>query len=308
MRYASPMRIALATCSNLPGWEVDDKPLHEALRARGAAVDLVSWDDANVDWAAYDACLIRTTWDYTERCGEFVQWATRCGGRTFLLNPAEVVRWNTKKTYLRDLEQRGVPVVETAWLDAGETVDLAGLMKQRNWRSGFIKPAIGASARGTLRFSDSTEDINAAQQHIERLHVAGEDLLLQPYISTVETQGEFSAIWIDGAFSHGVQKIPVEGDFRTQDDYGASDRRWEPTATERSFTGEVMRNAEQLIGSKVLHDRPLLYGRVDMLRDADGRLRLIELELVEPSLFFRGETKGAERLADALLMRLSQRE
>jgi hypothetical protein len=301
------MRIALATCSNLPAWEVDDQPMHDALRARGAAVDLVPWDDESVDWTTYDACLIRTTWDYTERCEEFVAWAMRCGALTLLLNPAEVVQWNTNKKYLRDLEHRGVPVVETAWLDAGESADIARLMKQRNWQSGFIKPAIGASARGALRFTDSAEDINAAQRHVERLHAAGEDLLLQPYISTVETHGEFSAIWIDGTFSHGVQKIPVEGDFRTQDDYGASDRRWELTTTERDFTGQVMHHAEQLIGSKVLHNQPLLYGRVDMLRDAAGQLRLIELELVEPSLFFRGDASAAQRLADALLKRVSIR-
>ncbi|MBW2524004.1 MAG: hypothetical protein JRI23_07510 [Deltaproteobacteria bacterium] len=289
------MRIALATCEDLPTWEVDDLPLHRALVARGAQLALPAWSDSTVDWAAFDVCLIRTTWDYQERREEFLAWTRQVAAVTCLLNPPHVVEWNTHKSYLADLNDRGVSTLPTVWLRPGAAPPVAGVMSRRGWTRGFLKPAIGATARETLRFDISEEGLAAAQAHADRLLAAGEQLLLQPYCDAVESHGEVSAIFIEGRLSHGVRKIPVAGDYRVQDDFGASD---EP----HCFDDDELALAEQALAA--VGER-LLYGRCDMLRDEQRRPRLTELELVEPSLFFRHAPLAADQLADALLLRLA---
>jgi glutathione synthase/RimK-type ligase-like ATP-grasp enzyme len=286
------MRIALATCRDVPAWEQDDRPLVAALCDLGAMPRWVAWDDPAVDWSSFDACLIRTTWDYMERRDEFVGWAERTAARTPLFNPAAIVRWNTHKGYLRDLERRGAPVVPTAWCPSGARVDLADLLAQRGWTDLFIKPAVGATARETMRVTDAAQ-LPAAQRHLDRL-LAGEDMMVQPYLPSVESLGEVSAVFVDGRFSHAVRKVPVPGDYRVQDDFGASDEPTTLAERELALAGSIM----ELVESE------LLYGRADFLRDAAGELRLTELELVEPSMFFRHAPHAARALAEALCRRL----
>lgn len=322
-------RIALATCANLPDWEVDDAPLHRALIDRG--VDLVrpAWDDPAFDWASCDAVVIRTTWDYMERRGEFIEWTERVARVTRLFNPASIVRWNTHKSYLRDLERAGVPTVPTAWVSPGEAVDVRSLVADRGWSRGFIKPAVGATARETMRFAlDGGEpmpreaaprwngmpptvrgtipippvrDIAAAQEHVDRLLGAGEDLLIQPYLESVETHGEFSAIVIDGAISHTIRKIPVPGDYRVQDDFGAWDEPFSLPERERAVAASALAAVADVFGEP---GRCLMYARVDMLLDDAGSPCVTELEAVEPSLFFRHSNAAAARFADAVTARL----
>lgn len=292
------MRIALPTCEHLPDWEVDDLPLHAALEARGLEVARPVWSDGAVDWSRFDACLIRTTWDYQERREEFLAWAERVAAHVPLFNPLPVIRWNTHKSYLRDLAERGVPIAPTVWLRAGSAVRLAPLLERRGWERAFLKPAIGATARETLRFRAAGAELEAAQAHADRL-LPREDLLLQPYLGRVETEGELSAIFLDGVFSHAVRKLPVPGDYRVQDDFGARDERAHPAPQELDLAARVVRAAE--------HGADLLYARVDLLRDDDGALVVTELELVEPSLFFRHEPGAADRLATALSHRIALR-
>jgi hypothetical protein len=298
------VRIALASCSNLPAWEVDDKPFHAELARLGVEAPQVPWDAEGVDWGSFDAVLIRTTWDYQERRDAFVAWAERVAAVTRLFNPFGVVRWNTHKSYLRDLEARGVPVIPTAWLAAGSRADVGRILEERGWRRAFIKPAVGATARETLRFDAGR--VGEAQRHVERL-LPREDLLVQPYLARVETEGECSAIFIDGELTHGVRKVPVAGDYRVQDDFGAKDGPWAMSAAE----GELARRVVEAAGAHPAKRRldaqsraQLLYARVDFLRDDEGALRVTELELVEPSLFFRHGRHAATKLAEGLVRRL----
>lgn len=294
-------RIALATCRNLPGWEADDLPFERALRDRGVELSHVVWDAPDADWSAYDAVLIRTTWDYMERRDEFVQWAERVAGVTRLMNPAEVVRWNTDKHYLRDLAERGVRTLPTAWLERGSTPDLDGELERLGATRGFLKPAVGAKARETLRFDRDPVGLARARAHCARL-LPDESLILQPYQESVEHGGELSVIFFDGEPSHAVRKVPVSGDYRVQDDFGALDAP-EPMTGELEAASEgVLARAQERLGETV---GPLLYARVDFLRDDADVLCLNELELVEPSLFFRHDLAAADRLAEALLRRLS---
>ena len=291
------MRIALASCSNLPGWEVDDAPFHASLEARGVVLSHPIWDDPDVDWERFDACLIRTTWDYMERREAYVAWAESVAQRIPFFNPPEIIRWNTEKTYLKELQDRGVPIAPTLFLEAGSKVDLSELMGAQGWKRGFLKPTVGATARETLRFG--LHELDGAQRHLNRMLVE-EGMMLQPYLSAVEEVGELSALYMGGRFSHAVRKVPQPGDYRVQDDFGAKDFPVELNAHQRELSDRAVQAASEFSPSG-----ELLYARVDWLTDDSGQLVLTELELVEPSLFFRHSTAAADQLAEALLQRIS---
>lgn len=286
------MRIALASCADLPDWEVDDRPLHAALRDRGADLHVLPWDAPAVRWADFDAVLVRTTWDYQERPAAFLAWADAVGPR--LQNPAGVLRWNLDKRYLRALAEEGVPVAPTVWLEPGQAADLGALLDGRGWSAGFLKPVVGASARATHRF---VRGAAAAAQAWLTPVLAREAMMLQPYLSAVESFGEVSAICVQGRARHWVRKIPVPGDYRVQDDFGASDEPFAPSPGDEALAARVLDAAARVLGRST----PLLYARVDLLRGPDGAWVLTELELVEPSLFFRHAPGTAGILADALL-------
>ena len=294
--------IALATCRALPAWEIDDRPLVEALQGHGATVETPAWDDPAAGWGRFDAVLIRTTWDYVPRLGEYLAWAEaveRAG--TPLVNPAAVVRWNTHKGYLRELSRAGVPIIPTCWLARGAAVDLHQRVRALQAERAFLKPVVGAGASDTLRFTTDPDGLEAATA-FSREQLERQEMMLQPYLEKVETFGEVSAIFVGGRLCHGVRKVPVSGDYRVQDDFGATDEPY-------SFEGEEARRAHQVMAAAAAclgleGPAELLYGRADFLADAGGDLLLTELELVEPSLFFRhgGATAGA--LAAGLLRSL----
>lgn len=291
------MRVALPTCRSLPDWEVDDVPLHEALAEFGHEVVRPVWDDDSVDWAGFGACLIRTTWDYPDKRELFVAWADRVARHTTLYNASNVVRWGTHKRYLLDLQGLGAPIAPTVWLNARQSVDVAELLRRNGWTKAILKPAIGATSRETLRFGADLCGIRHAEAHLARM-LGTEEMLLQPYYRSVETRGETSVIFIDGVFSHAVRKVPVPGDYRVQDDFGASDCPVVLTPSEATLACRCVEMAEALLATS------LLYARVDLLYDDGGEARLNELEVVDPSLFFRHSREAARTLASALDRRL----
>lgn len=298
------MRIALPTCSNLPDWEVDDYPFHQALVDAGISFERPIWDDPKVDWNNFDAVLIRTTWDYQEKQPQFVRWARDLEGKTRLINPIEIIEWNTRKTYLRDLEELGAPLTPSIWLERGTQVVIEELMQERGWSRGFLKPVVGATARETLPFDDSVEGLKAAAEHLERL-LPDESMILQPFFESVKSEGEYSAIYFGGELSHGVQKIPVPGDYRVQDDFGATDRPHTFSDADFVRVEAILEALDKLVTTRFSDMAPLLYARVDLLRDGAGHLCLNELELVEPSLFFRHDPGSPARLVKALQAYLS---
>lgn len=300
------MRIALATCSDLPAWEVDDQPLHLALAELGVEALQPRWDDKSFDWTSVSACLIRTTWDYHLRLEEFLTWIDRVQQQTQLFNPAALVRWNTNKLYLRDLADCGVPVIDTVWLERGASVDLGAVLRERGWQQGFLKPLVGATAHGTCRFEDHGDSLATAQQFLNEF-LTREPMQLQPYLKQVETRGEESMLFIDGKYSHSVRKIPVPGDYRVQDDFGATDVRHTHTKAEIDLAKSVLQRIERnpaWVGPE--HRGSLLYARADWLRDASGALRMCEFEAVEPCLFFRHGKEAASQLAEALVQRVAR--
>jgi glutathione synthase/RimK-type ligase-like ATP-grasp enzyme len=284
----SSFDVALVTASSFPDCLPDEKLLMDALASRGVKAGPVIWDDASVDWGHFRLALIRTAWDSDKRRDEFVAWADRAGARCPLWNPPEVLRWNTHKGYLRELEARGVSVVPTAWLERGTAVDVTALLAARGWSDAVVKPAVSAGARDTLRVRGPRE-LPAAQSLVERI-LPHKDMMVQPYQSSVESYGERSLLFLGGEHTHAIKRPPAL----------SGDPGYDATAAESAPSAEDERAfARQVIAATGFE---LLYARVDVARDEQGGLRLMELEITEPNLFLRqGGPRAVERLADAIV-------
>ena len=217
-------------------------------------------------------------------------------------NPSgQVIEWNTHKSYLKDLAEgrRAGRSPPNGSSRRSEAVDLGALLDRRGWARGFLKPVVGSTARGTFRFNTDGPSLAEAQAFLqERLGI--EDMMVQPYLDHVETGGEESIMLVDGQVTHAVRKVPVPGDYRVQDDFGATDEILEPDERDTEFARQIMAMVAERFKTG-----PLLYGRVDLLRDASGTPLLNELELVEPSFFFRHGPGAGRELATALLDRLT---
>jgi glutathione synthase/RimK-type ligase-like ATP-grasp enzyme len=282
-------RVAFVTCAAFPRLHEDDAPLADAAAAAGLEVVPAVWDDPAVDWGAFDLVLLRSTWDYHERHGDFLAWVRRAGALARLRNPPEVVAWNTDKTYLRRLAERGVPTVPTRWLAAGARAGLAALLAERGWREAVVKPTVGLGSSGLLRVDPAALADGSAQAHLDGLLANGE-AMVQPFLGSLERIGELSLVFFGGAFSHALRKRPPAGEFRVQPYFGALELPATPTAAERAVADAALACVE--------HD--VLYARVDLVAGDDGAPLLMELELIEPSLYFGVDPDAAARFARVL--------
>ncbi len=286
------MTVAIATCrrTDIVATDGDDDALAAALDRRGIASVRAVWDDPEVDWSAFELVVIRTTWDYDERRDEFVDWADRVESVTSLQNPADVVRWNTHKGYLIELEERGVPIVPTAWLAAGDQVELAALAASRGWKAVVLKPAVAAGSRGLSVVDTHPGDGQAALDAL----LASHDVMVQPLLRRVATDGELSIVCLDGRYSHAIRKLPREGDVRIQVEFGG-------TYVPETPTDDLVALAEWVV-DVTGHD--LLYARVDLVPADDGTWQVGEVEATEPSLYMDRVEGAADRVAAAIAARL----
>lgn len=287
-----PVRIAFATCAELLVLDPDDQLLAEAVRALGAEVVPQVWDDGDVDWGAYDLVLVRSPWDYHLRRDAFVHWAERVAGLTRLRNGAETIAWNTDKTYLRRLSEEGVPTVPTAWVDAGAATDFDALLAARGWAGAetIVKPSIGLGSSNLLRVAVGDPG-GVGARHLAELTTTG-TAMVQPFLPSLAAEGELSLLWCDGALSHVVRKRPPAGEFRVQPDFGA-------VTTPDTASPEQLAVAERAL-ALVADERPL-YARVDLVAGPAGEVWLMELELVEPTLYLKPAAGSAERFATAIV-------
>jgi glutathione synthase/RimK-type ligase-like ATP-grasp enzyme len=278
--------VAFATYRQEPAIADDDQPVADALRRAGVAVTAAVWDNPDQDWSAFDAVVIRSTWDYHLRADHFGRWVRgfRSGGPR-LYNPPEAVLWNVHKRYLFDLAARGVNVVPTKYLSAG--ADLRAVLGRRGWGDAVVKPAVAASAHGAWRVSSPAPE--AAQARLAEQLAAGE-VLVQPFLPEVTSAGEWSLIFFGSEYSHAVRKRPRGGDFRVQEHLGGSTGPAEPGPG-------LVRQARAAVAA-VGH--PLLYARVDGV-ERGGRLLVTELEVTEPSLYLAHGRGAAERFAEAII-------
>jgi glutathione synthase/RimK-type ligase-like ATP-grasp enzyme len=282
-------RIAIATCADYADLEVDDELLRAALEARGVEATAVVWDRPEDAWDDFDACLIRSTWDYHEKHPEFLAWARRVERAMPMWNPAGMVGWNSNKTYLRELAAGGARIVPTVWLARGERPDLSKVMAAQGCEEAVVKPVIDLGARNLSRVRAD----DASQEALTRL-LDQHEAMVQPFLPSLETQGETSLIYVDGRLTHAVRKRPANGDFRVQSIWGGTVEPTDPRA-------EHVELAERALSQ--LASTPL-YARVDLVDDLEGQPCLIELELIEPNLFLSTHPPAVDALADAVLLRI----
>lgn len=290
--------VALVTARAARALDEDLAPLGAALAALGVHAEVTEWSDASVDWQRFDAAVLRSAWDYHERLPQFFAWLERTARLTRLLNPLPVVRWSLDKHYLGELARAGAPVVPTSYVEPGADAAsaLAAFLAGDRCRELVVKPAVGAGARDARRHARTHREEIVA--HIEGLLAARRSVMLQPYLETVDHAGETALMYIDGRFSHAIRK-------------GALLPSGAPSTAALFAAEEIIARApaaeELAAGERVLKAVPfgtLLYARVDLLRDAQGLPRLLELELAEPSFYFGHAGGSAQRFAAALVSRL----
>ena len=279
-------RIALATSAAHPELHEHDLPLVDALRATGLDPVAEVWTDPSVDWSAYDAVLLRSVWGYHLRYDEFTEWlglVDKAGVPVF--NDSGLVRWNADKRYLVELRERGVAIVPSQ-VAAGDCLRevVAGLDGQEI----VIKPTVSASADHTVRGIAGSEELSRAMDDLPDTVY-----LVQPFLSEILTDGEWSLIFIDGEYSHAVVKRPAAGDYRVQVMFGGEAVLAEPSP-------DVLKNARAALAAA---GSPPVYARVDGVI-VNGRFLLMELELIEPYLFLPEFPQATEKLAAAVALRV----
>ena len=287
--------VILATAAAYAELSPDDRHFAAALERRGLTARSGVWDDPSVDWTV-TSVVVRSTWDYFLRPTEFLAWAARVSAGTLLQNPLPAIAWNAHKGYLAALQRRGFSIIETTFARHGETVDLAALARARRWGDVVIKPAISAAAHETRHFSAAQQ--SAAQSHLDRLLASG-DVMVQPHFAPLAASGELSVIFIGEEVSHGVRRRSA----LSNDDRGPEAQSETPPPDACRFAERVLESALGDIGES-MRLQPLLYARVDIAERTAGDWVLLEIELIEPSLFFRYAPRAAEQMADVLLRRL----
>ena len=288
--------IALVTAEAARNLDEDLPPLESALRNAGADVVIAEWDRPH-DWSRFDIALLRSTWDYPQRLAEFFGWAAQVSTQTKLLNPLSVVKWSSDKHYLRDLVHANVPTVLTKFIEPGESAPwrIAELLGEPNVNEFVVKPAIGAGSRDAQRFGAEEKDV--AAEHAQRMLGEKRSVLLQPYLSRVDDYGETALIYFEGQFSHAIRKGPL---------LKRNEGPVEGLFARETITARVPDAAELRVGARAIQAMPFetpLYARVDLIRDEKGEPVVLELEMIEPSLFFPFAGGSAERFAGAVVRR-----
>ena len=289
-----PPRIALVTYSGLSSLSADDRLVLGPLARRGIDAEAAAWDDPAVRWEAYAALVVRSTWNYHLCLGAFGAWIDRVGALGVpVWNPPSILRWNADKRYLQGLATAGVDVVPTRWVEGeresrGSRSELRETLVETQWPEAVVKPAVSASAYETFRVTpaDVTAEVEA---RFRRLAGRPGGVMVQRFVPELTREGEWSVIFLGGEYSHAVLKRPRTGDFRVQQEHGGA-------AEARTPPAYLLEAAERVLACV---EHPMLYARVDGC-EVGGRFVLLELELLEPSLFLAAEPKAAERFAEAI--------
>ncbi len=279
------VHVALATCLVKPEPDPDEEPLRAALLAHDLDVSVVAWDAPGVDWSAYGLVVLRSTWNYPHALDAFLGWLEATGRCTTVLNPPWVARRNLDKRYLLELAARGVPTVPTVVLEANASVDLDAVLAAHGLSDIVIKPVVGAASFRTRRFGPRA--LPEARAFLAA-NLSERAMLVQPYQHHVEDVGERALVWLDGELSHAIRKAP-----RFEGGHEAVSEALDIAQDERALATAAL---------APLRDE-LLYARIDMVRDAAGAPRVMELELVEPSLFLAERPAALARFASAIARR-----
>src|SRR5579864_5672992 len=283
-------RLALITWSGLPQGAESERLMLPYLAASGVETEIIDWRLVGCDFSKFHLIVLRSCWDYHLRAAEFIDWLQRTAQGTPVLNAVETVLWNHNKFYLREVEALGIEVAPTVFVNGSGPIASSEWQEIRGWKKSVVKPAVSASAHKTWLFD--SEALPAEDELKSKME--GEPFLVQQFVPEISTQGEISFVYIDGAYSHAALKRPAAGDFRVQKEHGGSAELFNPDST-------LLDQAKQ-IAAKVVQVRDSLYCRIDAVA-RDGKLVLMELELIEPELFL-GLAGAAERFARAIVRRV----
>ncbi|MCP9745677.1 RimK family alpha-L-glutamate ligase [Lacihabitans sp. CS3-21] len=277
-------KIAIATYDKLPDLTFNDQLLIPIFRENGYTVSPEIWDDSEVDWSSFDIVLIRSTWDYYLKPVEFKNWISQfINSKTRLINSAEMVLKNSHKFYLKELANKGVSIIPTIF--SSEKIELE---KLKMWEKIVIKPAVSAGSHETEIF-----EVNMLTQEVLDNKTRTGDWLVQPFLEEIKDAGEISMLFFGGNFSHAIQKVPKSGDFRVQKQFGAQYLKFEPSTTLLS----IAKNIVEIAGKESV------YARIDGVITQNGFL-LMEVEMIEPDLFFEHTLDGPNRFVEAVLKEL----
>ena len=278
---------AYLTMANPGDYVLDYELSYRAMGERGWQVRPVAWLDPTIDWDEFDAVYICTPWDYPDHPERFLQLLeTIDQSRAHLVNPLPLVQWTLQKTYLRDLEESGAAIVPSLWFDDIDVAGIDGWFTTIGSDALVIKPVIGVSAQDTYVLTRPVDEALAAQMATT---FSGRPYFVQPFADNIQAEGEFSLFFFSGDYSHAILKTPKPGDFRVQEEYGADIRSVTPPDDLAEAANEVLR---------LITPEPV-YVRIDYVRGNDGRFWLMELELIEPSLYLRMDAAAADRFAAA---------
>lgn len=285
----NPLRIAIL-CPT-PEYEEDWSHIRtDYARLLGNNAIFIDWTKAD-DFGGFDLVTPLLAWGYPRDCRRWFALLDRLEAENVRVsNPVSILRWNSDKAYLAELDAAGIPSVPTIWCPLLDRVALEDARKSFNVETVIVKPPISGGADGTFRLNrgDSVPD-----------SVAGQRMMIQPYLPNIAEEGEYSLFYFAGAFSHSILKRPAKGDFRVQEQYGGREEAI------IAPDGALMLAQQALAATaKINKSGPLAYARVDILRDDNGVFRLMELELIEPSLFLRFAPDAGAAFAQALVSRL----
>lgn len=278
------MRIALLSIEDLSGFVADDELVVEPLQRLGHQAEFVSWRAA-VDWRQYGGVVIRTTWDYQNNLGAFLRVLQQIETQTQLANPLDIVKWNADKVYLRDLESHGTRVVPTIWsVSKIENSQIQQWLDQLRTDEIVIKPSVGANAQDAVRLKRG-ENADALRRIFDN-----RSFMVQPFMPAIVNEGEFSLFYFNGEYSHAILKTPKAEDFRVQEEHGGIIQTAEPP-------DDLPATGERIL--EYVSPTPL-YARVDFVRTGDGDFAVVELELIEPSMYLRNAAHAPEMFARAI--------
>lgn len=279
-------RVGLVTDRKKKDLSGSDQLLIEPLKKAGFIAEAVVWDDPRVDWQKYAVLILRSCWDYPLKYGKWLAWLDGLKAlKTKVWNPLETVGWSLNKKYLIELQTKGVRIVPTLLVQQGGEAQIPWVLPAMGWEDWVMKPAVGNEAIKVKRFKHSL--LEKGVIYGGTILKTG-DLLIQKYMPQI-TQGEYSLIFINKKYSHGVLKLPKAGDFRSNYKFGG-----EPKLI--TVPKEIIEQGQQVVDAV---EKPLLYARVDGVMDGPI-FRLMELELIEPHLFFDLYPSGADEMARAL--------
>ncbi|MCB9224110.1 MAG: hypothetical protein H6582_08050 [Crocinitomicaceae bacterium] len=266
----------------------EDGLMSKALEKRGIETVKVAWSDPNFNWELVDAAIFRSTWDYFYRFEEFTAWLERVKNQTKFINPIEQVKWNMDKHYLIDLKNKGIPIVESYFIEIGSKISLVELHQKLGWNKTVLKPCISGGGKHTYLLDPENY---LKHEEVFQEVISKEAMMLQPYQELITEKGEISLIVIAGKHTHSVLKKAKEGDYRVQDDFGGTVHPYSPTKDEIDFAENVARACYPLP----------FYARIDIIWDNKGEMVISEVELIEPELWFRRYSEAADSLANAIV-------